>query len=110
MASGVADLDLISTARLDFAKPDYQRFPCLRLATEAIETGGTAMAVLNAANEVAVAAFLEQRVRFTDIPVIIEHVLSAANIVEPDTLALVQKADAEARLLATEYISKALAA
>lgn len=63
--SGVASLDIIATATLDFESPDYQRFPCLRLAQEAAKEGGTAMAVLNAANEVAVAAFLEQRVRFT---------------------------------------------
>jgi 1-deoxy-D-xylulose-5-phosphate reductoisomerase len=108
--SGVASLDLLAIARLDFEAPDYQRFPCLRLATEAINTGGTAMAVLNAANEVAVDAFLHHRIRFTDIPDIIEHVLSHTARIEPDTLICVQQVDSQARLLAARYITDALAA
>ena len=103
--SGVASLDIIATARLDFEAPDYQRFPCLRLATEAARAGGTAMAVLNAANEVAVDAFLHRRVRFTDIPVIIEHVLAQAAIIEPETLTLVQQADSVAREMAAACIA-----
>ena len=102
--SGVGSLDIIATARLDFEAPDYQRFPCLRLATEAAAVGGTAMAVLNAANEVAVDAFLAGSIRFTDIPLTIEHVLAAKTIVEPDTLALVQAQDASARVLANRFI------
>ncbi|EAW30709.1 1-deoxy-D-xylulose 5-phosphate reductoisomerase [marine gamma proteobacterium HTCC2143] len=102
--SGVGSLDIIATARLDFEAPDYQRFPCLRLATEAAAVGGTAMAVLNAANEVAVDAFLAGSIRFTDIPLTIEHVLAAKTIVEPDTLALVQAQDASARVLADRFI------
>ena len=102
--SGVGSLDIIATARLDFEAPDYQRFPCLRLATEAAAVGGTAMAVLNAANEVAVDAFLSGSIRFTDIPLTIEHVLAATTIVEPDTLALVQAQDASARVLANRFI------
>ncbi|WP_373185526.1 1-deoxy-D-xylulose-5-phosphate reductoisomerase [Halopseudomonas sp.] len=73
--SGVSPLDLLSVARLDFRPPDPQMFPCLRLARQAAEAGGTACAVLNAANEVAVEAFLARRIGFTDIPVIIEHTL-----------------------------------
>lgn len=73
--SGVSPLDLLSVARLDFRPPDTVMFPCLRLAREAAEVGGTACAVLNAANEVAVEAFLDRRIGFTDIPVIIEHTL-----------------------------------
>ena len=102
--SGVGSLDIIATARLDFEAPDYQRFPCLRLATEAAAVGGTAMAVLNAANEVAVDAFLAGSIRFTDIPLTIEHVLAATTIVEPDTLALVQAQDASARVLANRFV------
>ena len=109
IASGVATLDIIATARLDFEAPDYQRFPCLRLAAEAVAAGGTAMAVLNAANEVAVDAFLEQRIRFTDIPVIIERVLAALPAIEPKSLALVQEQDNQARALALQYISGGLA-
>ena len=108
--SGVASLDLIAAGRLDFRAPDFQRFPCLRLAIAAIHRGGTAMAILNAANEVAVAAFLEERVRFTDIPVIIEHVLDVATVAEPVSLAAVQRADQHARALARDYIDNSLAA
>lgn len=103
--SGVASLDMIATARLDFEPPNLQRFPCLRLADEAIRAGGTAMAVLNAANEVAVEAFLNQQIRFTDIPVIIEHVLANRPNIEPETLLLVQQSDHQARELAREYMS-----
>ncbi|WP_101756614.1 1-deoxy-D-xylulose-5-phosphate reductoisomerase [Oceanicoccus sp. KOV_DT_Chl] len=106
--SGVAALDIIATARLDFEAPDYQRFPCLRLATEAVSAGGTAMTVLNAANEIAVDAFLEQRVRFTDIPVIIEHVLTGIPAIEPESLALVKEQDALARAMAQQFIRSSL--
>ncbi|MFO6383441.1 1-deoxy-D-xylulose-5-phosphate reductoisomerase, partial [Pseudomonas aeruginosa] len=58
--SGVSPLDMFAVGRLDFQRPDEQRFPCLRLASQAAETGGSAPAMLNAANEVAVAAFLER--------------------------------------------------
>jgi 1-deoxy-D-xylulose-5-phosphate reductoisomerase len=108
--SGVASLDIIATARLDFEAPDYQRFPCLRLAVEAIRRGGTAMAVLNAANEVAVAAFLAGEVRFTDIAKIIEHALAQIVTVEPDTIAVVQQADSMARAVARNFIATAPAA
>jgi 1-deoxy-D-xylulose-5-phosphate reductoisomerase len=74
--SGVASLDLLSVARLDFESPDLQRFPCLRLAYQAIEQGGSCPAILNAANEVAVDAFLRGRVEFTAIPELIEHTLA----------------------------------
>ncbi len=107
--SGVASLDIIATAQLDFEAPDFQRFPCLRLASEAIQRGGTAMAVLNAANEVAVQAFLQQRIRFTDIPDIIEHALAQVAIVEPQTIAIVQAADAAARTVASTFIAETLA-
>jgi len=108
--SGVASLDVIATARLDFEKPDFLRFPCLRLAVEAVRRGGTAMAVLNAANEIAVAAFLDGEVGFIDIPVIIEHVMGEIEIVEPHSLAVVQQADRLARAAAVKFIADALAA
>jgi 1-deoxy-D-xylulose-5-phosphate reductoisomerase len=104
IAAGVSALDLIGKGRLDFCAPDYQRFPCLRLATEAFRRGGTAAAVLNAANEVAVAAFLAGQLRFTDIPAVIGRVLEMAAIDEPQTLADVQRADAQARELAVEVL------
>jgi 1-deoxy-D-xylulose-5-phosphate reductoisomerase len=77
IASGVQSLDLVAAARLDFEAPDLDRFPALRLARAAAESGGTAPAALNAANEVAVAAFLEGRLRFPGIPHLIEAVLEA---------------------------------
>ncbi|MFO7704916.1 MAG: 1-deoxy-D-xylulose-5-phosphate reductoisomerase [Halopseudomonas sp.] len=73
--SGVSALDLLAVGRLDFRAPDLELFPCLVLARQAAEAGGTACAQLNAANEVAVEAFLAGRIGFTDIPVIIEATL-----------------------------------
>ena len=105
LQSGVAPLDLIAAARLDFEAPDEARFPCLRLARESVATGGTAMAVCNAANEVAVAAFLAGRIRFTDIPVIIESTLEAVTAVEPVDLSVVETADADARHAATAALA-----
>ena len=104
LASGVAPLDLIATARLDFEAPDEGRFPCLRLAREAVAVGGTSMASCNAANEVAVAAFLAENVKFTDIPIIIEKTLEQVAVVEPRSLSEVETADVEARSTAHEII------
>lgn len=105
LASGVAPLDLVATARLDFEAPDELRFPCLRLAREAVAAGGTAMAVCNAANEIAVAAFLGGTMRFTDIARVIEQTLERVSVVEPTTLAVVEAADAEARDIASEFVA-----
>ncbi len=102
--SGVAPLDLVAIGQLSFEAPDEGRFPCLRLAREAVAVGGTAMAVCNAANEVAVAAFLDGTIGFGDIPGVIESALGRASIVEPRNLAVVEEADAVARELATESI------
>jgi 1-deoxy-D-xylulose-5-phosphate reductoisomerase len=105
LESGVSSLDLIAQQRLDFEAPDELRFPCLRLAREAAEAGGTASAVLNAANEIAVAAFLDGGLRFTDIPLVLERVVSAQENVEPLSLEIVQAADAEARERARREIA-----
>jgi 1-deoxy-D-xylulose-5-phosphate reductoisomerase len=105
LASGVAPLDLIATARLDFEAPDESRFPCLRLARECVSVGGTAMAVCNAANEMAVAAFLAEKIRFTEIPLVIDYTLEKASIIEPTDLSMVVKADSEARDIAAAYLS-----
>lgn len=75
METPVERLDFASISRLDFFEPDLIRFPCLRLAREALESGGQAACVLNAANEVAVAAFLDNRIGFMDIPVACERAL-----------------------------------
>lgn len=73
--SGVEKLDFFSISKLEFEKPDYERFPCLRLAEESIRKGGTAPAILNAANEVAVASFLDNILKFTDISYVVEQTL-----------------------------------
>jgi len=103
--SGVAPLDLVATARLDFEAPDESRFPCLRLAREAVAAGGTAMAVCNAANEVAVDAFLGNQIRFTDIPLVIERALEQVAVIEPSALSVVESADAEAREVAVAFLA-----
>jgi 1-deoxy-D-xylulose-5-phosphate reductoisomerase len=105
LAAGVAPLDLIATARLDFEAPDEGRFPCLRLAREAVAAGGTAMAICNAANEIAVAAFLDEQIRFTAIPEVIERTLEQIALVEPTSLPVVESADSEARHIAIECIA-----
>ncbi|MEP5765340.1 MAG: 1-deoxy-D-xylulose-5-phosphate reductoisomerase [Halieaceae bacterium] len=104
IGSGVADLDIVATARLDFEPPDLERFPCLELARAAVEQGGMAMAQLNAANEEAVAAFLDGELGFTGIPQVIETVLARADRAEPESLAVVKEADLQARQLARESI------
>jgi 1-deoxy-D-xylulose-5-phosphate reductoisomerase len=105
LEAGVAPLDLVATARLDFEAPDEGRFPCLRLARESVARGGTAMAACNAANEVAVAAFLAEQIRFTDIRVAIDCTLEQVEVVEPCSLSVVESADAEARRLASEWVA-----
>jgi 1-deoxy-D-xylulose-5-phosphate reductoisomerase len=104
LASGVESLDLIKAGRLDFEAPDPDRFPSLRLARAAAEAGGTAPAVLNAANEIAVAAFLEHRLAFTRIPAVIEEVLNAHPIIPVKALGDVLAADAWARQRATSVL------
>jgi 1-deoxy-D-xylulose-5-phosphate reductoisomerase len=89
--------DLAALKHLDFEQPDFARFPCLRLAFEAAEKGGTHCIALNAADEIAVAAFLERRIPFTGIPRTIEKVLAATPEAHPTTIAEVLAADREAR-------------
>ena len=104
--SGVAPLDLFAIARLDFERPDEQRFPCLRLAREAALAGNSAPAMLNAANEVAVAAFLDGRIRYPQIARIIEDVLNSEPVVAVDELEAVFAADGKARMLAEQWLSR----
>ena len=101
--SGVASLNLFDVAHLDFEIPDLERFPCLRLASEAMSAGGTATAILNAANEVAVEAFLNNQIRFTEIPQLIEATLENISGVAADSINTVLLADAEARRFAVTY-------
>ena len=93
-------LPLDKALALDFRPADENRYPCLRLAREAMAAGGTAPAVFNAANEVAVAAFLNKQVPFLAIPRIIEHTLSTVKRIDPTTLDQVMAVDAEARRVA----------
>ncbi len=103
--SGVKSLNLFEVARLDFERPDAGRFPCLRLAYEAARAGGTVPAILNAANEVAVQAFLDRRIGFSDIPRVIEHTLGGMPA-NPDTqLGAVLGDDARARDVANRFIA-----
>lgn len=95
--SGVSSLDLLSVNQLNFEAPDAVRFPCLNLAREAIEAGGTAPAVLNAANEVAVSAFLNTKIKFTDIPKLVETALSEHSVEEANTIDRILSVDQETR-------------
>ncbi|WP_426156085.1 1-deoxy-D-xylulose-5-phosphate reductoisomerase [Pseudomonas sp. TSRC2-2] len=104
--SGVPPLDLFAIARLDFEAPDEGRFPCLRLARQAAVAGDSAPAMLNAANEVAVAAFLDGRVRYLEIASIIEEVLNLEAVVALSDLDAVFTADAKARMLAEQWLSR----
>jgi 1-deoxy-D-xylulose-5-phosphate reductoisomerase len=104
MESGVKGLDLFEIAHLDFAQPDTERFPCLRLAFEAMREGGTCPAILNAANEVAVQAFLDGRLRFIGIPRVIEDTLAQVARADAAQLEIVLAADAQARRTAEALI------
>ncbi|MCI0509051.1 1-deoxy-D-xylulose 5-phosphate reductoisomerase [Chromohalobacter marismortui] len=104
--AGVAPLDLFQVARLDFEAPDEARFPCLRLAREAMAAGGTAPATLNAANEVAVEAFLDARLGFADIPRLVAAVCEACEIHSAHELSAVLAADAAARREAARQLTR----
>lgn len=97
--------DLAALRHLDFEEPDFQRFPCLRLAFEAAEKGGAHCIALNAADEVAVEAFLDRRIPFTGIPDTIEKVLASTPESHPATIAEVLAADREARASARAFVS-----
>jgi 1-deoxy-D-xylulose-5-phosphate reductoisomerase len=90
---------------LDFSPPDMSKFPCLRLAYEAAEAGGAKTVALNAADEVAVAAFLEGRIRFDQIPRVIEEVVSATESGHLESIQKVLEADGNARRFALERVS-----
>jgi 1-deoxy-D-xylulose-5-phosphate reductoisomerase len=102
MKTPMAPLDLIALGRLDFAAPDPVRFPALRLAREVLKAGGARPAILNAANEVAVAAFLAGRIGFLEIAAIVEHTLDRYDPPAPETLDAVIAVDARARIVAGE--------
>ncbi|WP_457097266.1 1-deoxy-D-xylulose-5-phosphate reductoisomerase [Lysobacter sp. P5_B9] len=105
IASGVQGLDLLQHGRLDFEAPDLDAFPCLRLAFEALQAGGTAPAMLNAANEVAVSAFLQRRIAFLSIPALVEATLDALPATAANSLDVLREADAAARRHASAAVA-----
>ncbi|MEJ2502952.1 MAG: 1-deoxy-D-xylulose-5-phosphate reductoisomerase, partial [Gemmatimonadota bacterium] len=103
---GVTPFDPIEASPLTFQPVDHARFPTFRLGVEAGRAGGTAPAVFNAANEVAVAAFLDQRLPFTGIPRVIDRTLETCSSAGPESLAAVQAADQEARRRARAFVEE----
>ncbi len=110
IASGVAGLDLLAHGRLDFEAPDLEAFPCLRLAYAALAAGGSAPAVLNAANEEAVSAFLQGRIGFLSIPALVEEALQGMSHAAADSLDALLDADAAARTATRNAISRKMTA
>jgi len=106
IAAGVAPLDLPAIAQLNFERPDFARFPCLALAFRALRAGGNASTVLNAANEVAVAAFLERRLPFLAIARIIADTLNALPVADMSDLPAILAEDARARAVAEDLVSR----
>jgi len=104
--SGAPTLDLAALARLDFAEPDLEAFPCLQLAFDALQAGGSAPAVLNAANEVAVVAFLNGKLGFLQIAAIVNEALNRCALSSAESLATVLAADAQARAVAQAVIDE----
>jgi len=104
--SAVKPLNFFDVAHLDFEIPDLERFPCLRLACEAMSAGGTSTAILNAANEVAVEAFLNNQIRFTEIPQLVKAAMENISGVEADSIDTVLSADAEARRFVLGHVAE----
>jgi 1-deoxy-D-xylulose-5-phosphate reductoisomerase len=102
--SGVAPLDIFTVKQMDFEPPNLERFPCLALAYQAITAGGIMPTVLNAANEIAVEAFLNEQVKFTDIAVIIEKTMTQFSPNPADSLEIILATDQEARTVANQII------
>ena len=103
--SGVSALDMFKVAHLDFEEPDFKKFPCLKLAYQALAAGGNMPAVLNAANEIAVESFLKRRMPFTAIPVMIAHAMKTVRQEEISTLDDVLKTDTLARDAARNWLA-----
>ena len=104
IASGVHTLDFTKMGRLEFEKPSVARYPCLALAYEALRAGAAAMVTLNAANEVAVSAFLERRLRFDQISQVVSEVLNQLPLGSIETLEAVLDADHRARRVALKAL------
>lgn len=106
ISSGVDRLDFTKLSSLTFLEPDFSRYPCLKLAMQASKSGQSATTALNAANEIAVASFLDSKIKFTDISRVVESVLSSNLCKEPESIDEVLSIDEIARKSATEYIGK----
>ncbi|MFZ9609633.1 MAG: 1-deoxy-D-xylulose-5-phosphate reductoisomerase [Methylococcales bacterium] len=104
--SGVEPLNIFDVRRMDFEEPNLERFPCLRLAYKAIDLGGIMPTVLNAANEIAVEAFLNEHIRFTDIPLIIEQCMDKFEIRPASSLEIILDIDNQARVISEQIINK----
>ncbi len=104
MASGVEQLDIFQVAQLNFQAPDFERFVCLRLAYDALRLGGTAPAILNAANEVAVDAFLNEKIAFTHIARVVEQTMERLTVHNVNSMDVVLSADQKARITANELL------
>jgi 1-deoxy-D-xylulose-5-phosphate reductoisomerase len=102
--SGVDSLDLFQVARLDFVQPELQRYPCLKLAYQAIQAGGTASVILNAANEVAVEAFLTERLAFVDIARVVDETLQRSSVEKAEDLDALLAIDKEGRAIAEQVV------
>ena len=102
--AGVAPLSLTQLTALNFNEPDLVRFPCLSLAFEAAKAGGTAPTVLNAANEIAVAAFLDEGMSYLRIPLVVEKVLNLMPVINADSIERILEIDAQARKAARDFI------
>mgnify|MGYP000264004180 FL=1 len=100
----VPPLDLFVNHQLDFQAPDTTRFPALSLARQAMQEGGLAATILNAANEIAVAAFLQQKIRFTDIATVVEHTLNQIQNSAAESIELILQADQNARTVAQHFV------
>jgi len=106
MLSGVEPLDIFEVAKLEFEKPDFKRFPCLAMAYEALEEGGTATTILNAANEIAVDAFLNKQLSFTNISKVIEKTLKHTTKVTANNLQTILDADSDARQVSIDWVKQ----
>jgi 1-deoxy-D-xylulose-5-phosphate reductoisomerase len=109
MATPMAPLDLVKLGRLDFEEPDVERFLALSLARSAVDAGGARPAILNAANEVAVAAFLAGAIGFLEIAAIVDDTLQRYDPAAPETLDAVLHVDGEARRMAGERVKDCVA-
>ena len=102
----VERLDLFKVASLTFREPDMEKFPCIRIAYDSIKAGGNIPCIMNAANEIAVAAFLRDRIRFTEIPSVIEKTIGKCNFVAKPDIEDIFESDREGRIFAEEFVNQ----